>query len=908
MADVSPPGGEPSSSNPTPPPIGVGGVPLPPGYSMVARLGSGGFATVWLAEQGRLGRRVAVKILGESLSDSERERRFVAECRAIGSLSGHPAVVTVHDAGTTDEGHPYLVMEHLPGGSLHDRVVTTGALPWQEVLSIGVAVGDALSAAHDAGILHRDVKPANVLVADDGTPKLGDFGIARLAEGTNTATGTLVGTIPFTPPEVLSGQRPGPTADIWALGATLYALVSGRSPFAGHHDEPPAATIARVLQSEAPPLPPSVPGDVAAVVADMLRADPDERPQTAGAVVARLQGLQVAHGLPVTSARATGAGPATPPPPVAGAAAAAAFAARSPVTGPPDAPTVAEPPATPPPLAATPTPVPGPPPPRRATPPPTPPPPPRAGTTVHLGAATPIPTPPPTPPPGAPAAHGAVGPLGPVVPPPGSPGEQRSSRGKLLAVAAALVAVLLVAGLVVALTRGGDDDTGDATGDATATTDADEDDVDGGGESGASEALPDADALVADGTHYDTIWGTPQPLASGVDVSPVTVNGAEREVDCARPLTCAATAVDADVVLAHPTVDGDGTTLDVERASAVDGASRWKVTIETPPSAVALAWAGPTLLLATVEGDDRAYRGIDPRSGEVLWDAVYPRSEGPIRASAQPSQDVSVVMMTAVPDDSAAVGIDNGTGDELWRHEGRVVAVDEGAVYAAVGGSVVARDIETGEQLWGADVAVEDDGRSPAGRLGVVRGGVLVTVSGGEAVGLDVGSGEEVWDARVPLSADGLDLGLAQAVAVAGGHVVVAAQTGDVGIAPSDGTLVWREVREPFIVPEESNLWIGTDEVLVVGQLGGVVRTIDPADGAQLLQVAVTGGDGSALSSNAFTDGIVLLSGGGVKAFALDTLLELWTFPDFGEARTVTAVSGGVIVLGAGGITWLRAP
>ncbi len=235
MADVSPPGGEPPTSDPTPgatppPQIGAGGVPLPPGYELVARLGSGGFATVWLAEQGRLGRRVAVKILGESLSDSERERRFVAECRAIGSLSGHPAVVTVHDAGTTSEGHPYLVMEHLPGGSLHDRVATTGPLPWEEVVSIGVAVGDALAAAHDAGILHRDVKPANVLVADDGSPKLGDFGIARLAEGTNTATGTLVGTIPFTPPEVLSGHRPGPTADIWALGATLYALVERPEP------------------------------------------------------------------------------------------------------------------------------------------------------------------------------------------------------------------------------------------------------------------------------------------------------------------------------------------------------------------------------------------------------------------------------------------------------------------------------------------------------------------------------------------------------------------------------------------------------------------------------------------------------------------------------------------------------
>jgi outer membrane protein assembly factor BamB len=469
-----------------------------------------------------------------------------------------------------------------------------------------------------------------------------------------------------------------------------------------------------------------------------------------------------------------------------------------------------------------------------------------------------------------------------------------------------LVVVALLAGLAIVLTRDGGDDTGDPT------VAADTTEGEGDGDEGDGDPGPDPDALVDAGTHYDTIWGTPQPLASGVAESPVTVDEAEREVDCGRVLTCAATAVDDDVILAYPTVDGDGTTLDVERASAVDGTSVWgPVTVDTPPSAVALAWAGPNLLLATIEGEGdaavRAYRGIDPASGEVLWTVTYSRGEGPIRASAQASQDVSVVMMTAVDPQGAAVGIDNRTGEELWRADGRVVHTDAEAAYLAVDGTVVAIELATGDERWTADVAVDEDGRSPAGRLGAVRDGVLVTVSGGEAVGLDVESGDEVWDERVPLSADGLDLGVVQAVAVAGGTVVVAARTGDVGISPSDGALVWREQRDPFIVPEETNLWIGTDDVLVVGQLGAVVRTIDPSDGAELLQVALSGGDGTALSSNAFTDGIVLLGAAGVTAFALDDLSELWTFPDFGEARTVTAVSGGVLVLGSGGITWLRA-
>lgn len=291
------------------------GVSLPPGYRLVRRLGSGGFATVWLFQQGRLGRTVAVKVVHGSLDDPEHERRFRAECQAIGRLSGHPAVVTVHDAGTTDAGQPYLVMEHLAGGSLQDRLARTGALPWPQAVSAAVSVAYALAAAHAAGILHRDVKPANVLVSADGSIRLGDFGIARLAEGERTRTGVLVGTIAYTPPEVLGGRPADPRSDLWSLGITLYALLSGRSPFSGADDEPAIAAMGRIVNGVEPaPLPEGTPDDVVALVRDLMRADPGRRPADAATVVARLQGCEARHGLAITPARSTSAVTAPPRP------------------------------------------------------------------------------------------------------------------------------------------------------------------------------------------------------------------------------------------------------------------------------------------------------------------------------------------------------------------------------------------------------------------------------------------------------------------------------------------------------------------------------------------------------------------------------------------------------------------
>src|SRR5690349_22233201 len=160
------------------PSLSKGGVAIP-GYEVERELGRGGFAVVYRANQPKLRRTVALKVLTNvDPSDEDAKRRFEAECQAIGSLSWHPHVVTVYDAGQTEEGLPFLAMENLPSGSLQAKLADHGPAPWEEVLRVTVQMCDALGAAHQAGILHRDIKPANVLTSRIGDYKLADFGIA----------------------------------------------------------------------------------------------------------------------------------------------------------------------------------------------------------------------------------------------------------------------------------------------------------------------------------------------------------------------------------------------------------------------------------------------------------------------------------------------------------------------------------------------------------------------------------------------------------------------------------------------------------------------------------------------------------------------------------------------------------
>ncbi len=204
-------------------------------YRILDRIGRGGMATVWRAHDDFLAREVAVKKLhpqphldADDLATLfERTRR---EARSAARIS-HPNVVVVHDV-VDDEGLPIIVMEYVPSTTLDDLVRAHGPVPLDEVVRIGRGVIAALRAAHGAGILHRDVKPANVLLAKDGRVVLTDFGIAQAVETSAlTRTGQLVGSVDFMAPERLVGGAPGPEADLWALGATLFQAVEGRSPF-----------------------------------------------------------------------------------------------------------------------------------------------------------------------------------------------------------------------------------------------------------------------------------------------------------------------------------------------------------------------------------------------------------------------------------------------------------------------------------------------------------------------------------------------------------------------------------------------------------------------------------------------------------------------------------------------------
>ncbi|OXY98840.1 protein kinase domain-containing protein [Streptomyces diastatochromogenes] len=246
-------------------------------YRLLARIGRGGMGVVWRASDEVLGRLVAVKELApdDSLTDDDarrrRERTF-REARAVAQLR-HPHIIVVHDVVEQDE-RPYIVMELIDGGSLADRIATSGPVAAAEAARIGIDLLSALRTAHAAGVLHRDIKPANVLV-ESGTDRvvLTDFGIAQVAGATTlTETGSFVGSPEYTAPERMSGVRTGPESDLWSVGALLCTVLSGESPFrrdslGGILHAVVAADIRPPAQAE-PLLP---------VVLGLLERDPDRR-------------------------------------------------------------------------------------------------------------------------------------------------------------------------------------------------------------------------------------------------------------------------------------------------------------------------------------------------------------------------------------------------------------------------------------------------------------------------------------------------------------------------------------------------------------------------------------------------------------------------------------------------------
>jgi len=212
-----------SSKRPVAPP------PRIPGFTYISLLGSGGFSDVYLYEQDRPRRKVAVKVLLSDLKTEGARRRFESEANLMAQLSSHPYIVTIFEAEVTDDGHSYLAMEYCSRPSLDVRY-RRQRFSVDEVLAVGIQVASAVETAHRAGIAHRDIKPANILVTDYNRPALTDFGISgTLAGDTDDDSGM---SIPWSPPEQFrDGNVDGIMVDVWALGATLYTLLAGRSPF-----------------------------------------------------------------------------------------------------------------------------------------------------------------------------------------------------------------------------------------------------------------------------------------------------------------------------------------------------------------------------------------------------------------------------------------------------------------------------------------------------------------------------------------------------------------------------------------------------------------------------------------------------------------------------------------------------
>ena len=274
-------------------------------YEIAAPLGAGGMGEVYRAHDTRLGRDVAVKVLPQHLSASAEIRaRFEREARAVSSLN-HPHICTLHDIGREGDTD-YLVMELVEGETLADRLAR-GPLPLAEVLQIGAQVADALNRAHRAGVVHRDLKPGNVMLTKTGA-KLMDFGLA-VATGTTgtgsgaappltqmptmttplTTAGSIVGTLVYMAPEQLEGRECDARADLWALGCVLYEMTTGKRAFEGTSQ---ASLIASIMTTRPAPLPslvPMTPPALERIVQLCLEKDPDLRWQNAGDLARELK-------------------------------------------------------------------------------------------------------------------------------------------------------------------------------------------------------------------------------------------------------------------------------------------------------------------------------------------------------------------------------------------------------------------------------------------------------------------------------------------------------------------------------------------------------------------------------------------------------------------------------------------
>ena len=284
-------------------------------YELLRPLGQGGMAKVYLAHDGLLGRDVALKVLREQYAEDEGfVERFEREARNAAALS-HPNVVQIHDRGCSEDGHYYIVMEYVPGGTLKEHVRAEGPLGFEKAAGLAAQIAGALGAAHERGVVHRDVKQQNVLLAEGGRAKVADFGIALAASAASISRSSLIlGTPNYMSPEQAQGEPVGPASDLYSLGVVLYEMLTGRVPFQA---ETPLAVAMKHVNETAPSpreANPDVPEALDAITLRLLSKDPKDRHASAEDLIEDLRRVAAGATPVVVGTAATVQGDAPPLP------------------------------------------------------------------------------------------------------------------------------------------------------------------------------------------------------------------------------------------------------------------------------------------------------------------------------------------------------------------------------------------------------------------------------------------------------------------------------------------------------------------------------------------------------------------------------------------------------------------